>query len=58
MARKRKRRVSKTRKLVRQAFKETKGERFPGGRKQRIAVSLNKARRRGAKIPKRRRRRR
>jgi len=42
---------TKTDKIVKRAFSEVKGEDFPGGEKQRIAVALSKSRARGARIP-------
>lgn len=41
---------TKTRKIVEKAFKEVKGE--PISRKQKQAIALSKARKRGAKIKK------
>ena len=40
----------KTKRIVRQAFREVKGERKP--RAQKVAIALSKARKRGARIPK------
>jgi hypothetical protein len=45
-----KQKKTKTQKIVKKAFHEVEGENIP--RKQKIAIALNKARKRGARIKK------